>query len=52
MDCALILLCKRAVGALKLAFCGANIFKRHFGDLFFQGGQLQFFADAWWHKRA
>lgn len=33
MDGALILLHKGAMGALKLAGLGANVFKRHWGDL-------------------
>jgi hypothetical protein len=44
MNCRLILLGKRAMGALKLSVCRAQILESHFGDSLCCGCALQFFA--------
>jgi hypothetical protein len=44
MNCRLILLCKRAMGALELSVRRAQILESHFGDSLYCVKQLQFFA--------
>ena len=57
MDGALVLLDKRAMGALKLTGLGANVFEGHGGDYRSWAGKIQFFwrhfgdfLEPFWHQ--